>query len=141
MESSARSIGDLLASSHSSCSRALRAKIGAARAVRLLADCSRRSRTRASARARLAKLGGPRGPSRRGRLDPRALAKLLLGAALIVVAANLLTRTVKPGLARDVLAVVIAMDVRWRAMVADVVDQLRRRRITGCRGARSHCWR
>jgi len=49
-------------------------------------------RTRASARARLAKLVAAR-PSRRADWIHERWAKLLLGAALIVVAANLLTRT------------------------------------------------
>lgn len=106
---------------------ALRARIGSGRAVRLLpALLSDQASGREEARIRLERLGGPRAV--------RELADAVAdhGWMLLILFAVLATTAWALGWAPNPIWLTIfagtgaAIDVRWRALVADVSDQLPR---------------
>ena len=105
---------------------ALRARIGASRAKKLLPDAlADDPAVREKARLRLARLGGP-APLRRAAEWVAEEWRVLLAVLAIVVAVTSLLPIPNLVWLAVFLSVAVAVDVRWRAMVADVADQLPR---------------
>ena len=103
---------------------ALRARIGASRAKALLADAlADDPALREKARARLERLGGPP-PLRRAQIWIVEQWRVLLIVLIAIVAVTSLLPMPNLVWVAAFLAVGVAMDVRWRAMVADAADQL-----------------
>lgn len=104
---------------------AIRARLGAARARKLLPDAlSNEPAARASAKARMLRLAGP-APVRRA-ADWIATRGCLLIAvfAVLAVVAWLFLPVPDPIWLVVFVGTAVAMDVRWRALVADVADQM-----------------
>lgn len=105
---------------------ALRARLGAGRAVRLMPDAlSDDPAVRETARARLLGLGGP--------APVRAAAGWIAGnggrlvlAIVVAVFCTTLLPIPSPLWLAVAVVIVVAMDVRWRAMMADAAGQLPR---------------
>lgn len=104
---------------------AVRARIGAARAVRLLpALLDDDAGVREDARARLLRLAGPEALRRLAeRVAERGCLLLVVLGAVAILAAFLLPIP-NPFWLTIFAGTAVAMDVRWRALVADVADQL-----------------
>ncbi len=105
---------------------ALRARIGAARARRLLPDLlSSDGDVRAAARERLLRLGGS--AKMRALADRVAARGVTMLAAFFVIAGFvwLFLPVPNPVWLTIFAGTIAAMDVRWRALVADAAEQLR----------------
>lgn len=105
---------------------ALRARVGASRATKLLPDALAPDlAVREAARARLLRLAGPAPMRAAAEWVAAKWRMLLLVLVAIVVVANFLP-VPNPVWLAVFLAILAGVDVRWRAMVADVADQLPR---------------
>lgn len=105
---------------------ALRARIGAGRAVRLMPDAlSDDPLVRETARERLLRLGGPAPVRAAAGFVVEHWGKLVLGVVAAVAVTAILPMPNPLWLAVS-LVIATAMDVRWRAMMADAAGQLPR---------------
>ena len=106
---------------------ALRARLGARHAVKLLPDAiSDDAPKRAAARDRLLRLGGPAPIRRLADRIAEAGCVLFLVFAAVCVALWLFLPTPDPLWLAIFAGTAVAIDVRWRALVADVADQIPR---------------
>lgn len=104
---------------------AFRARRGAARARRLLPDAlSSDPGTRAAARARMLRLAGPAPVRRAADWIAQRGCLLVIVFAVVTIVAWIFLPVPDPIWLVVFVGTAVAMDVRWRALVADVADQM-----------------
>lgn len=104
---------------------ALRARLGAGRAKKILPDAlSDDHAVRVAARARMLRLAGPAAVRRIADWVATRGCTLVIAFAVIAVAAWFFLPIPDPVWLVVFVGTAVAMDIRWRALVADVADQM-----------------